>query len=77
VPSVPDVVPVHLVTQDGQPYGSTRLCCERCGSWVRGAPADPNKVVRWTDDLSLWDALPDGFVRCVGPEAQVLEVMGS
>lgn len=21
----------HLLTQDGQPYGSVRKCCERCG----------------------------------------------
>lgn len=25
---------VHLVTQDGQPYGSVRRCCEICGVMV-------------------------------------------
>lgn len=27
---------LHLVTQDNQPYGSTRKSCELCGEWVLG-----------------------------------------
>jgi len=57
--------PLHLVTQDNQPYGSERRCCERCGRmcWrgMKGA------AMRWTDDRKFWNAAADtcrdGFVE--------------
>lgn len=27
---------LHLKTQRNQPYGSARLCCEKCGKLVQG-----------------------------------------
>ena len=27
---------IHLVTQDNQPFGSTRKSCDLCGAWVLG-----------------------------------------
>lgn len=54
------MVTVHLVTQRDQPYGSTRLCCERCGVQVFYRPDIP----RWTDDEGTFLNLPEGFQRC-------------
>jgi hypothetical protein len=34
----PAPIKLHLVTQDDQPYGSVRRCCERCGEMVQPAP---------------------------------------
>jgi hypothetical protein len=44
--------PLHLVTQRGQPYGSTRRCCEECGRmcWIGMA----GSAKRWTDDPQTW-----------------------
>lgn len=46
---------LHLVTQDGQPYGSERRCCEICGSMVWRAmqgDATPDS----TDDVAVYAA---------------------
>lgn len=50
---------LHLVTQRGQPYGSVRKCCERCGS-MRVAVGDHV----WTADEGTWRFPPDGYVNC-------------
>lgn len=39
---------LHLITQVGQPYGSTRKCCERCGRAVPYITNDYSE--RWTTD---------------------------
>lgn len=53
-----DVV-LHLKTQRGQPYGSERRCCERCGImiWMPPVPAH-------TDDEGTYNNPPAGYVRC-------------
>lgn len=54
---------VHLVTQFGQPYGSVRRCCERCGIMTIGKDAPPH-----TDDPEVWgntEVLKEsGYIRC-------------
>jgi len=42
----PDVV--HILSQDGQPYGSERRCCNHCGIMIWGA-SSPLHVDNWTD----------------------------
>jgi len=67
---------VHLKTQRGQPYGSERRCCERCGIMIWG-PSD----ICWTDDQVLYESPPEGYVSCQRVEADereiVMPVMGS
>lgn len=43
---------LHLKTQDNQPYGSVRRCCEICGTmiWNNTLPED----LFWTADRSLY-----------------------
>lgn len=43
---------LHLMTQDGQPYGSQRKCCEICGTMLRGRPDSFWNDHAWTDDES-------------------------
>lgn len=51
---------LHLVTQDGQPYGSTRHCCELCGELVHG-----NSNFYAEDRETFKQAVESGdFVRC-------------
>ena len=45
---------LHILSQEGQPYGSTRRCCNYCGVMVWG-PSAPRYVDNWTD----WRAAPD------------------
>jgi hypothetical protein len=40
---------LHLRTQDNQPYGSERRCCERCGVMV-WPEMQGDKTPLWTDD---------------------------
>ncbi|HSX22872.1 MAG TPA: hypothetical protein VLE97_08885 [Gaiellaceae bacterium] len=49
----PDDV-VHVLSQEGQPYGSSRRCCNHCGAmiWI---PPLPRYVDNWTD----WRADPN------------------
>ncbi len=56
---------LHLVTQDNQPYGSTRKCCERCGKWVGTMDGYTSG---WTDNHEEFTrefADSVGVVRCV------------
>jgi hypothetical protein len=48
--------PVHVLDQTGQPYGSTRRCCNRCGIMVTSG-------VRYLSSIEEWRALPDNQ-RC-------------
>lgn len=50
---------LHLKTQRDQPYGSERMCCERCG--IALIPPEP---FPWTADEAIYDNPPEGFVNC-------------
>jgi hypothetical protein len=56
-------LPLHLKTQRGQPYGSVRQCCERCGLML-----DANGA--WTADEAVYSDPPDPFVRCDEPPVE-------
>lgn len=48
-----EVKPIlHLKTQDGQPYGSVRKCCEECGVMILGDSLPEGE--HWTDDRELY-----------------------
>ena len=42
---------VHVVDQEGQPYGSVRRCCNRCGQMVSGA-------FIYVDSIADWNKIP-------------------
>jgi hypothetical protein len=44
---------LHLVTQDRQPYGSVRRCCEECGLAVFAFYGEGDKYV---DDKKYYNA---------------------
>lgn len=57
---------LHLKTQRDQPYGSVRLCCERCGKMIWGDSLPPNHD--WTDDEEAFlKAEEHGYKRCDRP----------
>ncbi len=39
---------VHILSQENQPYGSERRCCNHCGVMIWGASA-PLHIDNWTD----------------------------
>ena len=54
---------LHLKTQRGQPYGSTRRCCEMCGAMIWGISLPSHH--QWTDDPEAFDSAKDhGFIKC-------------
>lgn len=62
---------LHLMTQRGQPYGSERRCCERCGLMMVSRPDLFWKLHTWTDEPShfrRWAAgeanVPDELIPC-------------
>lgn len=62
---------LHLMTQRGQPYGSERKCCERCGLMMVARPDSFWRDHTWTDDpeqFKHWPAgsanVPDELVPC-------------
>jgi hypothetical protein len=52
---------LHLKTQQGQPFGSERRCCERCGVMIWSQVESPP---RWTADEGEYLSPPEGFIRC-------------
>lgn len=52
-------VVVHLKTSRGQPYGSERRCCERCGIMIWTDP-----VPIWVDNVEDYNSLPHGYITC-------------
>ncbi|WP_415912266.1 hypothetical protein [Neptuniibacter sp. QD37_11] len=53
-------VTLHLITQDNQPYGSVRKCCEKCGAMTE-------EGMTFTSDHQVYENPPtDGpkYVRC-------------
>lgn len=59
----PDQRILHLVTQDGQPYGSVRKCCEECGILTAGRVPEFWKSHAWTDDREEY-ADDEGHITC-------------
>ena len=62
--SGPAHIVLHYMTQNGQPLGSARRCCERCAVrlWI---PSDGS----YTDDAQLYHAPPRGYLACWIPRA--------
>lgn len=62
MPIVPDVI-LHLMTQDNQPYGSRRKCCEICGVMIQGPDA-----YEFHNNREEFNTLPlsPGYVKCDG-----------
>jgi len=56
---------MHLVTQNGQPYGSVRKCCEKCGLSVfsMNGPGG-HGYVEWDSDYTKDNAESQDAVRC-------------
>jgi hypothetical protein len=52
-------VTLHLMTQDNQPYGSMRLCCEKCGLMM--------EEHAWTDsrDVYYYPPKPSTGPNCI------------
>jgi len=55
------VYALHLRTQRNQPYGSVRLCCERCGAGHPAAVGEYLGYVRETDNEDEYNRDPS---RC-------------
>jgi len=54
---------LHLKTQDNQPYGSVRKCCEECGKMIVGNSL-PNDHW-WTDERVMYEnADEQGYKKC-------------
>lgn len=51
-------VTLHLMTQRGQPYGSERRCCERCGLMMVARPPWFWKEHAWTDEPEHYKRWP-------------------
>jgi len=55
---------LHLMTQDGQGYGSARMCCENCGHMLVGRPARDESHC-YTESRKVWadpaETLPVGL----------------
>ena len=52
---------VHVRSQEGQPYGSERRCCNHCGVMLWGASALP-----FVDNWAEWRASPNNCDK-LGP----------
>jgi hypothetical protein len=55
-------IKLHLMTQDNQPYGSARRCCEKCGVMIWGGP--PPDGGEWTSDRLTYKNPPPGYICC-------------
>lgn len=56
---------LHLVTQDNQPYGSVRQCCQECGIMTIGptAPIHTIEKAAW-DEATQVEIARLGMIRC-------------
>ena len=43
---------VHILSQEGQPYGSERRCCNHCGAMIWGS-ASPSFLTSWTEGAQV------------------------
>lgn len=50
---------VHIVTQDNQPYGSARRCCQNCGRMCW--PEMGNSAKNW---VTTWDEWRQSEFKC-------------
>lgn len=48
---------LHLMTQRGQPYGSTRKCCEVCGLMLVARDKSFWDKHAWTDDEGEYEPI--------------------
>lgn len=55
---------LHIITQDDQPYGSERRCCERCGKAVWNCENYVTEKYLFTKVI----AEANGLTRCVDKE---------
>ncbi|HEY0915672.1 MAG TPA: hypothetical protein VGE22_12445 [Solimonas sp.] len=55
---------LHLMTQRGQPYGSVRRCCERCGLMLVARPDSFWREHTYTDDEALYRHHPAEAPHC-------------
>lgn len=55
---------LHLVTQDGQPYGSVRKCCEKCGLGIHAMPSGHSYVDEKANYTKKF-AAKYGETRCI------------
>jgi hypothetical protein len=53
---------LHLITQRGQPYGSTRRCCEECGLSAQVINDSIGEAA--TDDDKQYTDSPLNCTRC-------------
>lgn len=63
---------LHLRSQQGQPYGSERRCCNNCGVMLWG------NGLRYTESESAWATAPDrcGLVEMPELQPRVADVVG-
>ena len=54
---------MHIITQNGQPYGSQRRCCEECGK-SRYALAKNDRYVETREEYSREFADEKDLIRC-------------
>ena len=55
---------MHLVTQNNQPYGSRRKCCECCGLGIHAMPAGHSYVDEEANFTKKF-AAKYGEIRCI------------
>ena len=61
---------LHLMTQRGQPYGSERRCCERCGLMLVGRPASFWEAHEYADQETHYHDDHFGLTTCDAQRAQ-------
>lgn len=66
---------LHIITQNRQPYGSRRRCCERCGKSIY-ALAEDDRYVETPEEYLRDFAEGNGLTRCCdyNPTAVVCEL---
>ena len=60
-----DKFTIHLVTQDDQPIGSRRKCCEKCGKAIHAMNPDIEGYVDNLDSYTEQNAKEYNSIRCV------------
>lgn len=67
------MITLHLITQDDQPYGSVRRCCEACGvmapSIVMERYVPTSRVFYFFNEEGAWTNAPSAFRRFRSLEA--------
>jgi hypothetical protein len=63
------MITLHLITQDGQPYGSVRRCCEACGV-MRS-----NAFGVYTTDRGLFERARENFLTITSMHAGLDDIV--